>query len=204
MRDSNTRSSVAALNMLFRMVTYTLPAMISKLTTSSLTTLLSLAAFGILITPASAQEYKVTVTLLGDSTIPAPLSYTFDTTTPFQTTGTVAISNLSVVFDSACGSVCSVDSVDYNANEVEISYKDGSFWWESSVGCSTFLSSGSCTTNPSINVSQVGVIYGNEATGGTVLVTAVPEPSQYLELAGIGFGLGFWGFIRRFSSKQRS
>jgi hypothetical protein len=180
---------------------------ISRLISSGLGTVLALAVFvGVLISPASAQEYKVSVTLLGDTTIPAPVSYTFDTTTPFQTTGTAAISNLSVVFDADCFFICSVDSVDYNANESQISYSDGSLLYQSAVGCSTFLFLGSCTTNPSINVSQVGVTYGNQASGGTVLVSAVsgvPEPSTYLEFAVMALGLAFWGF-RRVSSKQRA
>jgi hypothetical protein len=180
---------------------------ISMLTSSGLGTVLALAAFvGISITPAFAQEYQVTVTLLGDTTIPAPVSYTFDTTTPFQTSGSAAISNLSVVFDSDCFSLCGNASVTYNANESQISYNDGSFSYQHAVGCSTFFFSGGCDTNPSINVSQVGVTYGSQASGGTILVSAVsavPESSSYLELAGMGLGLACFGF-RRFSSKQRA
>jgi hypothetical protein len=175
----------------------------SILTASGLGTVLALAAFvGISVTPASAQEYQVAVTLLGDTSIPAPLSYTFDTTTPFLTSGTAAITNLSVVFDSQCSS-CTTTSVEYNANESKISYNVGALSFDSVLGCSTFIFSGSCQTNPSINVSQVGVTYGNEASGGTILVSAVPESSTYLELAGMGLGLAFFGF-RRFSPKQRA
>ncbi len=169
--------------------------------------LLSFASlFCVLAIPAAADEYQVTVTLLGDTSIPAPLSYTFDTTTPFQASGSVAYTNLSATFDSQCGSDCSLGSVDYNANVSQISYYVNGDWYDHSVGCTVFLGSGNCTVNPPLNVSNVGVVYGGANYGGTVLVTDlssvhVPETSSYMEFSGFGLlGLALCCY-RRFSTK---
>jgi hypothetical protein len=174
--------------------------MINRLTSTTLKIVLSFA--GLLVAPAFAQEYQVSVTL-ANNTFPAPLSYTFDTTTPFQA-GNVGYTNLSVVFDSACGSSCRVTSLEYNSGGSELDYRAGLFTGGLSTGCLLFLGSGSCTVDPLFNITHVGTYSG--LLGGSITVRAVssvPEPESYVEFAGMGLGLAFFG-LRRFSRSHKT
>jgi hypothetical protein len=174
--------------------------MINRLTSITLKTVLSFA--GLLVAPAFAQEYQVSVTL-ANNTFPAPLSYTFDTTTPFQQNGNAAYTNLSVVFDSSCGSACSVVSLDYNRDASELRYLAAGDLFDFGVGCSVFLGMGSCTTDPALNITSVGTYRTSSGTITVSAVSAVPEPGSYVEFAGMGLGLAFFGF-RRFSHSKKS
>lgn len=177
--------------------------------------LLSLAAVGALFAaPAAAQEYQVTVNLFNDTSIPAPTSYTFDTTTPFSSSN-VAYTNLSAIFDSACNGDCSVESITYNNNLSTISYTDsqgkvyGSMW-DFGVQCSVMDGSGNCLVNPTQNITSVGTYYAYGFNGldwtdvGEIVVSkvngsgppSVPEYSTYFEFGFVGMGLAFFGFRR--------
>jgi hypothetical protein len=168
-------------------------------------TLLSLVCFfGVLAIPAAAQQYQVTVTLTDDATIPAPLSYTFDTAHPFQSTDITDITNLSVTFDSKCGSNCSVGSVEYSSNGSQITYNADGTGFAIATGCLVWGENGNCSVNPSLNIAKAGVTY--TASNGSIVVNAlsVPETSSYLELSGFGLlGLALC-CSRRFFAKRNS
>jgi hypothetical protein len=161
------------------------------------------AAMFLCVSPAAADNYQITVDVLGATSIPAPLSYTFDTTTPFSLSN-ANLTNVSVNFDASCGGKCTVSSVQYNANQTSISYFDSTLNFFTASVCSGFLFGGSCTVNPGKDITTTGTY---QAAGGTVTVTdlttasRVPEPTSYLELAGMALSLAFLG-VRRFSPKR--
>jgi hypothetical protein len=179
-------------------------------------TLLLLAAVGALFAaPVAAQEYQVTVNLFNDTSIPAPLSYTFDTTSPFASSN-VSYTNLSVNFDSDCNGNCSVDSISYNNNESTISYTDskGNVYGStlfSGGSCLVWDSQGNCTINPLQTITTTGTYYeyGSGFTEvGDIVVSQVsqqsmPEAPSYFELGSVGLSLSLLAFAR-FSSKKRT
>jgi hypothetical protein len=170
------------------------------------------ALFCLASIPALATEYQVTVDIMGSTSIPAPTSYTFDTTTPFSSSDST-ITNLSVNWDSDCGNQCSVDWVTYNSagSDIVFNFQNTQIDW--TIGCLDVVNTGICgvpSNGQPLNISAVGVTYGSYGVGGTITVNyapgngsnngapGVPEPAAYLELFGTVLLLAGLAY-RRFS-----